>query len=54
MGGGGGKFGGWALYTKGRKPKDCYNYMARGFFYVEGAEEIPLVAFSGSSRWVSS
>jgi arylsulfatase A-like enzyme len=37
----GGKFGGWALYAKGRKPAYCYNFAGLKSFMMYGDKEVP-------------
>jgi arylsulfatase A-like enzyme len=37
----GGKFGGWALYAKGRKPAYCYNFAGLKSFMIYGDVAIP-------------
>jgi hypothetical protein len=37
----GGAFGGWALYTKGGKPKYCHNFIGLQQFTVEGDQAVP-------------
>ena len=37
----GGSIGGWSLYTKGGRPRYCYNLFGIQRYYVEGDREIP-------------
>jgi arylsulfatase len=37
----GGAFGGWALYTKGGKPRYCHNFIGLQRFTVEGDQAVP-------------
>ena len=37
----GGLIGGWSLYTKGGKPKYCYNFFGLKRFTVEGTSVVP-------------
>jgi len=37
----GGVTGGWSLYTKGGKPKFCYNFFGVDRYYVDGSRAVP-------------